>query len=94
MLFYGCVSGFGGAFLANKIIDYKVSRDIIDILDDPSIKTYKDLKELLKEENKESLKEEEYREEIEKNNEYSWEKIKNAIESNENLTRRRKRISI
>ena len=77
-----------------KVQEYKISKEIIECLDDPEIKTYKNLKELLKEENKESLKEEEYREEIEKNNEYSWEKIKNAIESNENLTRRRKRISI
>ena len=77
-----------------KVQEYKISKEIIEYLDDPEIKTYKDLKEFLKDENREDLKEEEYREEIEKNNEYSWEKIKNAIESNENLTRRRKRISI
>lgn len=77
-----------------KVQEYKVSKEIIEYLDDPEIKTYKDLKELLKEENRESKKEEEYREEINEGNEYSWEKIKNAIESNENLTRRRKRISV
>lgn len=88
----GCATAFGGLCISNKILEYKVAREIIEYLDDPSIKTYRDLKELIK--NREQDYEEEYREEIEKDNEYSWEKIKNAIESNENLTRRRKRISV